>query len=296
MKVRYLLRETGANLWRNISLTIAAVFAVGVSLTLFGTARMFSDGVENATKRWEGGIEFVVWMNPDATPEQDAAIRETLQTSPQIKESKYVDQDAAYIEFQELFADTPELLDAVLPEDLPPSYRVVPTNPDALVVEELGSRFEERAGVRDVVFATDTIQEIQSTFNRVSFWFLAGSLVLLVVALLLILNTIIMAINGRRREIEVMKLVGASNWYVRLPFMLEGLLQGLLGAALAVGGAMAIRRAVIDKFASSEKIRLFEGFTISDGQFYSVATLLIAIGVGIAVLGSGVAVSRHLDV
>ncbi len=162
MKLRYLLRETRINLWRNVSLTIATVFAVAVSLALFGSALMVSDGIGEATKQWEGDIEFQVWMNPDATPEQNTAITEALETSPQIRTFEFINQQQAFVEFQELFADTPELLEAVVAEDLPPSYRVVPENPDANSVAELGAQFRERPGVKDVVFAS----ERQSAFHE----------------------------------------------------------------------------------------------------------------------------------
>ena len=237
LKLGYLLRETFSNLWRNVSLTIAAIITVLVSLSMFGAALMVGDGVHNATERWEGGIEFVVWLNPDIDPAQDAAIEETLlelQNRNQVDRFDYVDQEETYEEFLTLFADSPETIEAVEPSNMPPSYRVVPSDPDAEVIAELASQFRERAGVRDVVLATEVIKEVQRTADRVSQTTLFLSVVLVVAAVLLILNTIIMAINARRREIEVMKLVGATNWFIRLPFMFEGLIFGLIGAALSI--------------------------------------------------------------
>ena len=107
---------------------LPVIITVLVSLSMFGAALMVGNGVDNATERWEGGIEFVVWMNPDATAEQDAVIQQTLEESEgtTIREWTYVDQQATFEEFQEIFAGEPELLDAVTAEDLPPSYRVAP--------------------------------------------------------------------------------------------------------------------------------------------------------------------------
>ncbi len=296
MKLRYLLRETRINLWRNVSLTVATVFAVAVSLALFGSALMVSDGIGEATKQWEGDIEFQVWMNPDATPEQNTAITEALQTSPQIRSFEFINQQQAFVEFQELFADTPELLEAVVAEDLPPSYRVVPENPDANSVAELGAQFRERPGVKDVVFASEIIKDIQSGFGLLSTGLFIASVVLLIVVLLLILNTIIMAINGRRREIEVMKLVGASNWYVRLPFIFEGLVHGIVGAALSIVGIWSVRKWGFESLRDFNGLKLFAGFRVTAADFRTTSIILIVVGISVAVIGSTVAVSRHLDV
>ena len=118
----YALRETGQNLWRNFMLSMATVITIGVSLWLFGGFFLFNYAVDNATQRWEGGIEFVVWMNPEATSEQNANILDAIMTSPEIQDYTFVDQDAAYEEFKDIFSDTPELVEVVTPEVMPPSW------------------------------------------------------------------------------------------------------------------------------------------------------------------------------
>jgi len=299
LKLGYLLRETFSNLWRNVSLTIAAVITVLVSLSMFGAALMVGDGVDNATERWEGGIEFVVWLNPDIDAAQDSAIEETLlelQNRNQIDRFDYVDQEATYQEFLELFADSPETLEAVEPANMPPSYRVVPTDPDAEVISELASQFRERAGVRDVVLATEVIKEVQRTADRISQTTLIFSVVLVIAAVLLILNTIIMAISARRREIEVMKLVGATNWFIRLPFMFEGLIFGLIGAGLSIPAMIFIRSYLIEPISDTDALALLQGFEVSNNELMNIIYVNLGLGIIVAVVGSAVAVSRHLDV
>ncbi len=295
IKVSYALREATQNLWRNVFLTVATVITVGVSLFLFGGFVLFQLGVDNATQRWEGGIEFVVWMQPDATPEQDLAIRTAIDESPEIRDWTYVDQEAAYEEFKEIFADSPELIDVVTPDKLPPSYRIVPVDPDADVVEELGRQFEGRPGVRDVVFAGDTIKEIQRQADRIGLIFFVGSLLLLGAATLLILTTLVIAINSRRQEIEIMKVVGATNWFIRIPFMLEGLVQGLAGAVGAVIATYFLNAYVIEGFSETSSLQLLDGFRVTSSELFRTNLLLIGIAVGVAVIGSAVAVTRYLD-
>ncbi len=296
LKVNYMLRETGTNLVRRISLTVAAILTISISLALFGSALLARDGVANATARWEGGIEFVVWMNPEADADQDAAIRRSIDESPAVREWTYVSQADAMTEFREIFAESPELLEAVEVEDLPPSYRVVPVDPDADVVVELGSQFEGQPGVRQVVFASEAIKDIQTQADRISRGLLWVGVVLLFAAALLILNTIVVAIGARRQEIEVMKLVGASNWFIRLPFMLEGLVHGLIGSGIAVLSMIGVRRYVIDGFSQSQSLKLLEGLRVTDNELFNRSIWVLIIGVAVGILGSLFAVSTKLDV
>jgi len=291
----YAVRETVQNLWRNILLTAATVITIGVSLWLFGGFFLFNYAVGNATARWEGGIEFVVWMNPDASPAQDSAIRTTLDESPEIKDWTYVDQQQAYEEFKKLFADTPTLVDAVPAEKLPPSYRVVPVDPNADVVRELASQFEGRPGVRSVVSADATIRAIQTQADKIGLVFFIGSVILLAAATLLILTNIVSAIKSRSEEIEIMKVVGATNWFIRIPFMIEGLSQAVLGALGAWGGLWALDRWVIRGFNDTNSLALLDGFQVTSSEFMRTSVMVLGISVLVSVIGSAVAVTRYLD-
>jgi len=291
----YALRETGQNLRRNSLLSLATIITIGVSLWMFGSFYLFDYAVANATQRWEGGIEFVVWVQPDATAEQDAAIRDAVTSNPQIRSHVYVNKEEAYEEFKELFAETPELIDVIDPEAMPPSYRVVPVDPDADVVEELVSQFRDRPGVRRVVSANDTIRAIQQQADRIGFVFFVGSIVLLAAATLLILTNIVSAIRSRAREIEIMKVVGATNWFIRVPFMLEGLVQAVVGALLAWGGLYGLNRYVIDELNDTASLELFTGLQVSEDEFVFTSVLVLAIAVAVSVIGSAVAVAAYMD-
>ena len=110
IKLDYVIRETGTNLTRNVTLTLASILTVVVSLTLFGSALLLQRGVQNANDRFKGGIEFIVYMNPDVSPEQKASIEKDLADNPEVKDAKYVDQDDTYEEFKRLFATSPQLM------------------------------------------------------------------------------------------------------------------------------------------------------------------------------------------
>jgi cell division transport system permease protein len=296
VKFDYLLRETTSNLGRNITITLASILTVTVSLALVGASLMLRSGVENATRRWQGGIEFVIFLRTDATQQQIDSIADGLEQSPEVERVVFVNQQEAYAEFTTLFADSPELIDSITAEDLPPSFRVEPVNKDVDAVESLGSTFEKRSGVDQVVFASKTIRLIQQLSSRLTVGIFIIAAVLLGAAALLILNTIRMAMFARRREIEVMKLVGATNWFIRVPFMLEGLVQGLIGALLAIGALAAFRPFFQKWLPSSEDIPLVGGFQVSGPEMTVIFVVLGILGVAIGVIGAAIAVSRFLDV
>ncbi len=292
----YFFRETGVSLWRNLSLTLAAILTVGISLSLVGTSLLVREGAERATAQFQEGVEFIVFMNADATPEQDAAIRDVLDTSPAISGFAYVDKLAAYEEFRGLFSDKPELLDSVTPDVMPPSYRIVPADPDSANVAELARQFSAQQGVREVATATDAIRQIEDFSTRVSQVLLVAAVVLVAVSALLILNTVFTAIGARRGEIEVMKLVGATNWFVRIPFMLEGTIHGLIGAALAIPALFVVEDQVLSYFQESDVVPLFRGFAVPDGYVWDTSIWLLLLGGAVGMFGSAVAVTRYLDV
>jgi cell division transport system permease protein len=295
MKLDYATRETASNLRRNLLLTTASMLTVAVSLSMVGVALLLRYGVDNATQRWKNGVEFEIFLNLDVTPAQQDRIERELSSHPDVASGgvKFVSQQEQYELFKLYFNDQPEYLQNVKAEDLPASYRVKPKVEDVDVIRALGERFQAEPGVKQVEFAADTVDTVLrvSRWLQVAMFVVAG--VLLFAAILLIFNTIRMGIFARRREIEVMKLVGATNWFIRVPFMLEGLVQGVLGAAVSFGIVVVLRKLTVQPISH---INLFSGFAIVTSQVNSTGLLLMTIGAAIGAVGAGVAVTRFLDV
>ena len=296
IKLDYVVRETATNLTRNVTLTLASVLTVVVSLTLFGSAFMLNQGVNNANDRFKGGIEFIVYLQPDASQEVIDSIGKSLRENPDVDHADFVDKDETLAEFKRLFADSRQLLESITADILPPSYRVAPKTQDPEVVQALGEVFRKKAGVYDVIFAFEVVKRIQETFNRIGVRFLAASGLLLLAALMLILNTIRVAMFARRREIEVMKLVGATNWFIRVPFIVEGIIQTLIGAAVAVASMTFVIRPFIDELSQDDVLPIFKGFVVTDADLLFTNFLVVGVAVVIGAIGSAVAVSRFLDV
>ncbi len=295
ISVDYVVRETATNLRRNLLMTTAAILTVAVSLSLVGAALLLRQGVTRATLQWQGGVELSIFLNPDIAVTQRDGIKAQLDAMPEVRRVAYVDQEAAYAEFKQMFANSPDMVESVSAKDLPPSFRVVPRQPE--LTDIVGQRFNKREGVKEVVYAEDMVETLINFtgFLQKVIFVIAG--VLLLSAALLILNTIRMAIFARRREVAVMKLVGATNWFIRIPFMLEGLLQGLAGAAIAYGVVWVGRDLIQNQVNSANNdIQLFKQFLVTSSDVAGTGILLLVVGVVVGTVGSALAVSRFLDV
>ena len=291
LKVDYFARETATNLRRNVFMTTAAVVVVAVSLALVGGALLLKQGVDKATIQWKGGVEGSIFMRADAAPEEIDAVDRELRAMPEVKKVRFVTKQGAYDEFRKMFSNSPDMLETLSVDQMPPSFRVVPRQ--AQQIDVIGNRFKDAAGVRDVVYAKDTVKALLSVTRYAQLLIWSVAIVLLAAASLLILNTIRMAIYSRRREVAVMKLVGATNWFIRVPFMFEGLVQGLIGAAAAFGVVFIVRN-----FAQHavRHVELFREFAVSTNEVIGTGIFLVVVGMIVGALGSAVAVTRFLDV
>jgi cell division transport system permease protein len=295
-RIAYAFRETGSNLRRNFTLTAASLITVVVSLTLVGVSLLIRQAVDNALVRWKGGVEFIVFMKPDATADQLAAVNRDLDENPQVKSVRFVDKPEAYEEFKTLFPDSPELTESLQIEQMPPSYRVVPLTDDSTVVGALGTQFEGKPGVFAVEYSKEALDWLRSISRFLGVGLIIAAGVLLVAAVLLIWNTIRTAIFARRREVEVMKLVGATNWFIRVPFMLEGLVQGIVGAVAACVGVWSLNAFWKSRVIDGIEQEQLKALVVSAGELQFVFIVVLVVGALAGAIGSAVAVTRYLQV
>ncbi|MEN9803311.1 MAG: cell division protein FtsX [Actinomycetota bacterium] len=297
-RISYAFRETFASFRRNVTLTAAAIITSAVSLLLVGSTFLIQRAFDNLLTRWKGDVELIVYVRSDATTEQIQLIDDALRSQPSIidvERLRYLNQAESYAEAEKLFAGDPGTLRLLTPENIPSQFKVVPIAEDSSLVRELGEQFRQLAGVKEVAYAQDVFDVVSRVSQFIRVATTAMSIILLIVAVGLIWNTIRTAMFARRREIEVMKLVGATNWFIRIPFMLEGLLQGLIGGVLACGGLWGLNSAwsgAVDDFNDTELAAL----VVSDGYVSSVMLILLGIGALAGAVGSGIAASRFLDV
>ena len=218
-RLGYFARETLVSLRRNLLMTIAGVLTVSVSLALFGGIMLLGKWVDHGTTSIKGDVRLEVFMTVDATNTQISDVRSALKSDPQVKKFTFLDKKAALAEFKRIFRKDPDLTRNVDASSLPTSFRIVPTR--AELTPAIQRRFQTQPGVDQVESPQQALRGLLDATNTAKLIFFGLSLVLLASSLFLIVNTIRLATFARRREIEVMKLVGASNWFVRIPFMAE---------------------------------------------------------------------------
>src|SRR5215831_16653985 len=233
-------------------MTLAGILTVTVSLLLLGGILLFQQWVDHGTDKWKHGVEFEIYMKTDATREQINALRAQLDRDRQIKSAKYISKEQAYNDFKRIFKDKPDLVSSVDPSALPASFRVAPTQVKRTTA--LRDKYNTRPGVDEAITADKAIKQLIDITNFLRYMFIAISTILIASSLFLIVNTIRLATFARRREIEVMKLVGASNWFVRIPFMAEGFVQGAIGAGFAFGLIWALKVIISNLLRHQQKL------------------------------------------
>ncbi len=279
---RYAFKETFSNLWRNRMMTIAAILTVAVSLSLVGSALLLKQSAAQASAQWQQGTRVTVWMQPTASEGEVTSIQGQLSNLPIVKNCVFYTQQQDYQEAVQLLPRSESQVLTVA--DMPSSFRCVPVVPsDAFVVE---STFSNEPGVYKVTAPEQQIRQMNKAIRVLQIVFLALAAVLLLSATVLILNTIRMAIFARRREVSVMKLVGATNWFIRVPYITEGFIQGLLGSLVAVGAVTALH----------VWYPLHNEFQLNTNALLGTNAVVLVVGVLIGSVGSAIAIRRFLDV
>jgi cell division transport system permease protein len=296
IRLDYVVRETGSNLKRNFTLTFAAILTVAVSLTMVAASFLIGEGIKGSFLGLRAEQQLFIYMNPSATDEQIAAIERALDDSPQVKEVDFYDRERTFEEFQKLFREQPDLVSSVKPEDLPTSFRVKPTRTDADVVSSLGDSFRSQPGVLRVAYAAEYARQVERSVTTLNQWVQIVGGVLIAASVLLIFNTIRTAVFARRREIEVQRLVGARNWFIRMPFIAEGLVHGLMGALLATGGALAFNTLWKRNFVDQVAFELLNQIRWESSDLIQAIVIVFVIGAITGAVGSGFAVGRFLRV
>ena len=290
MRVRLLFSESLRSLGANLSTTIAATMTVLIGMFLLGLFIALGSWVVSWSDHVKRELLVKVFYEQDATETQINAVRVRLDpaSDPRIKSITFVSADEALKRMQKKF---PELTADLPSNPLPPSHEIVPVHAED--VDAIAASLKPTPpGVDKVKYGKQTADRILRVARVIEIVFLAAVLVLLVASTLLIANTIRLSIFSRRREIEVMKLVGATNWFVRGPFMLEGLICGLAGSLAAVlllllGRELALP-AILGRIESSSDVEAL--------SFLVNALILVLVGLAVGAVGSGLTLRRFLQV
>lgn len=289
----FLIREALVNLRRNLLVVTGAILAVFISLGIAFGALAVRELVQMNTVAWKEGVHIITFLNDAGRDGLAADAHEVflaeVQSWDEVATAFYVDKTAAFEEYQQIFADDPNMLDLTNPSVLPASIRIELT--DIELYESVEFRLNQSpALVRSIRSSPDEIEQVSSISRVLNFLGIGLSIVLGGAAVILIANTIRLAIYARRDEVAIMKLVGASNWFIRVPFLLEGLIEGVVGAGLAVLAIWVPSRYLADAGANIPLIQ----FQISGDFFLRWGIVFLLFGATAGVLGSLLGLSRYL--
>jgi cell division transport system permease protein len=300
MRFQYVFSEITNGLRRNLTMTIAVVITVAISIALFGTGLLIRAQSETTKGYWYDKVEISVFMcnayatgagcaGGEVTDAQRQVISDTLESHPEVDEVFYETQEQAYEHFQSQFQDS--IADSITPDQLPESFRVALNNPEEY--DGVVSAVAGLPGVQDVVDQRELLGGLFRALNG----FQAGAIIVaglqVVAATLLIANTIRLAAFSRRRETGIMRLVGASNFYIQLPFILEAAIAGLIGSIVGCLAVFGLEEFIVQRLVAPNFT-----FTawVDSGDVWAIVPLLLATGVAISAVASFITLRRYLRV
>jgi cell division transport system permease protein len=291
-RVRLLFSEAWSSIRMNLSTTFAATMTVLIGMCLLGLFIALGTWVLSWSNHVQKELQVHVYFQSNATPQQEHAVHQKLRNNPHVNQVNFVSKEQAEKQMQKRF---PGLYTIKLLENpLPDSYVVVPKKASYTPLIGKEVRQAHWSGVDAVKWGSATAKRVLTIAKVISLVFLIAVILLVVASTLLIANTIRLSIFARRREIEVMKLVGATNWFIRGPFMLEGLLCGLLGSILAV--ILLVLGKTIALPSILPHIGGGEGSDVHSLSFTVNAILLLGAGLLLGAMGSGLTLRRFLQI
>lgn len=244
MRAKYVMSEVFLGLWRNISMTVAMIITMAVSLTMLGAGLLLYNQVDVIEEYYQTNLEVVIYLDRDVSEEVTAQIESDLKSSEYVAQVEYESKEEAWKRFQETFEKSPDLVASVSAEVLPAAFRVKMKDIDD--AGALITQFVDREGVYQATNQKEILQQVFDILGGAQRLTLIVALVQGIAALMLVANTIQVAAYSRRREVAIMKLVGAPNWFVQAPFVLEAVFAGVIGALFAFGTLIAAKIFVID--------------------------------------------------
>ncbi|MDQ0932014.1 MULTISPECIES: permease-like cell division protein FtsX [Streptomyces] len=268
MRAQFVLSEIGVGLRRNLTMTFAVVVSVALSLALFGGSLLMSDQVSTMKGYWYDKVNVSVFLCNKSDAESDPNCAKGAVTSDQktqiladlkkmnsvVQAVTYESADQAYKHYKEQFGDSP-LASSLTPDQMQESYRIKLKDPEKYQV--IATAFDGRDGVQSVQDQKGILDNLFGLLNGMNWAARAVMALMLVVALMLIVNTVRVSAFSRRRETGIMRLVGASGFYIQAPFIMEAAVAGLIGGGVACAFLLVARYFIIDHgLALSEKLNL----------------------------------------
>jgi cell division transport system permease protein len=291
MRAQFVFHEVWIGLRRNLTMTIALIVVVAISLSLLGTGLLFVKQVDNTRTYWQGRVQLSIYLctatsvspqctkNGPATPAEIAQIDLDLKSLKQVVSVRYESQAQAYLVFKQEFAQDPSFVGSVSKGDIPNSFQVKlkNTETDFPVVAQT---VDGRPGVDQIVDDSSILDKFYKLLDGARNAVVIIAIILIIAAILLVANTIRLSAFNRRRETSIMRLVGASNFYVQLPFLVEGVIAGLFGWLVSAGLLIAVKTLWLDT------LQQYFPFNVQLSATDLIEVIVLAMIIGVLLCGA----------
>ena len=301
MRTSFFLGEALGSMRRNWVMAMAAIITVFISTAILGGVLVARDNLNQGATSLKNRVAVEVFIRDDATAEEVQALQRKIEQMPEVKTFRYISKEEALEIFKKRYGD--RIVDNLTDNPLPASFEIQAK--DANDVDKIAEQFFDDATVdhapgthNGVKYAQDTVRKMLGTLSLIEkgMWVLTG--IFAIAAVLLISTTVRLSIFARRREVEIMRLVGATNWFIRWPFVLEGFITGLIGALLASAFVYVCNYALSSWIQGSEinflRLRIYPILLRSGTWPLGLLPTLALIGAVLGAVGSLVALRRYL--
>ncbi|MFA1548540.1 permease-like cell division protein FtsX [Actinomadura chokoriensis] len=301
MRVQFVLQEIWIGLRRNMTMTISLVITVAIAMALFGTGLLLRQQVDASKSYWYDKIEVSIFLcaktssNPscqkqDVTDQQRQTLKASLEKMPQVSNVEYENKQQAYDRFKDRFSGSPGFVESTREGDIPDSFRVKLRNPEeykAVAQQMLG-----QPGVDTVINEQEILKRFFRILNGLQVAALTIALIQVIAAVMLVGNTVRLSAFNRRRETGIMRLVGASNTYIQMPFILEGAIAGLIGGLFSSILLVFSKKLLVDRLAGDVQLVSQLGWS----TVLAVMVLSICFGVLLCAVASFLTLRRYLKI
>jgi cell division transport system permease protein len=272
-------------------MTIALVVVVAISLSLLGTGLLFVKQVSNTRTYWQGKVQLSVYLcsktsvsescakNGPVTTAELAQIQQELKSNPDVAQVTYQTQEQNFAQFKQEFAQNPTFVNSVDSGDIPSSFEVRLKNTQA-DAGQVGEVIDGAPGVYQIVDDSSILNKFYKLLDGARNAVIIIAIILIVAAILLVANTIRLSAFNRRRETSIMRLVGASNFYVQLPFLTEGMIAGLIGWLVSAGLLITVKSLWLDG------LQQYFPFNVQLSTADLVEVVLLAMIIGLVLCGA----------
>jgi cell division transport system permease protein len=301
MRIQFVVQEIWIGLRRNLTMTIALIVTVAIAMALFGTGLLIKAQVDSSKDYWYDRVEVSIYLcsktstnqscnKADRTDAQRDQLERDLQAMPQVSKVEYESKEQAYARFKERFSSTPGFVQSTKPGDIPDSLRVRLKNPQEY--KTVAQAVNGRPGVDQVINEQEILKRFFRILNGLQWAALLIALIQVFAAVLLVANTIRLSAFNRRRETGIMRLVGASNIYIQMPFILEGAIAGLVGGLFSAVLLIGAKTFLIDRLQGSLQFASQLGW----GSVVGVIIFSISVGVLLCAVSSFLTLRRYLRI